>query len=76
MAKEKYKWGLFSDFGQKLLNKTFRTKREAQRAFHEWGYTKDSEAWIERVPADAKGRLDRQDKPSWAANPESTAQLD
>lgn len=55
----KTKWGLFSDYGMKILNETFDTKREAQRAFREWGYTKDSEAWIERVPADAKGRFDR-----------------
>lgn len=57
--KTKYKWGLFSDFGMKILNHTFRTKREAQEAFREYGYTKDSEAWIERVPVDAVGRLDR-----------------
>lgn len=54
----KTKWGLFSDYGMKILNETFATKREAQRAFREC-YTKNSEAWIERVPADAKGRFDR-----------------
>ena len=54
-----YKWGLFSDFFMKILNETFATKREAQRAFRECGYTKDSEAWIEKVPLDAKGRFDR-----------------
>ncbi len=55
----KYKWGLFSDFFMRILNETFPTKREAQRAFKEWGYTKDSEAWIEKVPLEAKGRFDR-----------------
>lgn len=55
---DKTRWGLFSDYGMKILNETFDTKREAQRAFREC-YTKDSEAWIERVPADAKGRFDR-----------------
>lgn len=59
MKEKDYKWGLFSDFGMKILNHTFRTKREAQKAFREYGYTKDSEAWIERVPADAKGKLDK-----------------
>ena len=54
----KTKWGLFSDYGMKILNETFATKREAQRAFRECGYTKDSEAWIERAPASAKGRFD------------------
>ena len=54
-----YKWGLFSDYFMKILNETFVTKREAQRAFRECGYTKDSEAWIEKVPLDAKGRFDR-----------------
>ena len=34
-----YKWGLFSDYGMKILNETFTTKREAQKAFREWGYT-------------------------------------
>ena len=58
-SSDKTRWGLFSDFGMRILNETFDTKREAQRAFREWGYTKDSEAWIERVPADAKGRFDR-----------------
>ena len=53
-----YKWGLFSDYFMKILNETFATKREAQKAFREWGYTKDSEAWIEKVPMDAKGRFD------------------
>ena len=53
-----YKWGLFSDFGMKILNETFATKREAQRAFREC-YTKDSEAWIEKVPLDAKGKFDK-----------------
>lgn len=52
------RWGLFSDYGMKILNETFDTKGEAQRAFREWGYTKDSEAWIERVPASATGRFD------------------
>ena len=55
---DKTRWGLFSDYGMKILNGTFDTKREAQRAFREC-YTKDSEAWIERVPASAKGRFDR-----------------
>ena len=54
-----YKWGLFSDYFMRILNETFPTKREAQRAFRECGYTKDSEAWIEKVPLDAKGRFDR-----------------
>lgn len=56
---EKTRWGLFSDFGMKILNETFDTKREAQKAFRECGYTKDSEAWIERVPATARGRFDK-----------------
>ncbi len=55
----KMKWGLFSDYGMRILNETFATKREAQKAFREYGYTKDSEAWIERVPMDAKGRFER-----------------
>ena len=54
-----YKWGLFSDNFMRILNETFATKREAQKAFREYGYTKDSEAWIEKVPLDAKGRFDR-----------------
>lgn len=54
-----YKWGLFSDFGMKILNETFEYKRDAQRAFRECGYTKDSEAWIEKVPLDAIGRFDK-----------------
>ena len=58
-SSDKTRWGLFSDFGMRILNETFDTKREAQRAFREWGYTKDSEAWIEKVPADAKGRFNR-----------------
>ena len=53
-----YKWGLFSDYGMRILNETFMTKREAQKAFREYDYTKDSEAWIERVPINAKGRFD------------------
>ena len=53
-----YKWGLFSDYGMRILNETFTTKREAQKAFREWGYTKDSEAWIEKVPMDAKRKFD------------------
>lgn len=57
--KAKNRWGLFSDFGMKILNETFDTKREAQKAFKEWGYTKDSEAWIEEVPADAVGKFDK-----------------
>jgi hypothetical protein len=43
----------------KILNETFDTKREAQKAFRECGYTKDSEAWIERVPATVRGRFDK-----------------
>ena len=60
MAKssKSYKWGLFSDYGMRILNETFTTKRKAQKAFKEYGYTKDSEAWIEQVPLDAKGRFD------------------
>lgn len=54
-----YKWGLFSDFGMKILNETFEYKRDAQRAFRECGYIKDSEAWIEKVPLDAVGRFDK-----------------
>ena len=57
-SSKNYKWGLFSDYGMKILNETFMTKREAQKAFRENGYTKDSEAWIEQVPLDAKGRFD------------------
>lgn len=57
--KKTYKWGLFSDYGMRILNETFTTKREAQKAFREWGYTKDSEAWIEKVPMDAKGKFDK-----------------
>jgi hypothetical protein len=53
-----YKWGLFSDYGMRILNETFMTKREAQKTFREYGYTKDSEAWIEQVPLNAKGRFD------------------
>lgn len=56
--KRGYKWGLFSDFGMRILNETFPTKREAQRAFRAYGYTKDSEAWIEKVPLDAVGILE------------------
>lgn len=55
----KMKWGLFSDYGMRILNETFATKREAQKAFREYGYTKDSEAWIERVSMDAKGKFER-----------------
>ena len=54
-----YKWGLFSDFGMRILNETFEYKRDAQRAFRECEYTKDSEAWIEKVPLDAIGRFDK-----------------
>lgn len=59
-AKQKrdYRWGLFSDYGMKLLNFTADTKKEAQKIFREMGYTKDSEAWIDKVPVDAKGRFD------------------
>lgn len=59
MAEKDYKWGMFSDYGMKLLNETFATKREAQKAFKECGYTKDSEVWIEKVPLDAVGRFDK-----------------
>ena len=41
-ATKNYTWGLFSDYGMRILNETFTTKREAQKAFREWGYTKDS----------------------------------
>ncbi len=59
MAKSKdYKWGLFSDYGMRILNETFPTKQEAQKAYREYGYTKDSEAWIEKVPLNAKGRFE------------------
>lgn len=59
MAKSKdYKWGLFSDYGMRILNETFQTKREAQKAFREYGYTNGSEAWIEKVPFSAKGRFE------------------
>lgn len=53
-----YKWGLFSDYGMRILNETFMTKCEAQKAFREYDYNKDSEAWIEKVPLNAKGRFD------------------
>lgn len=56
--KRDYRWGLFSDYGMKLLNFTADTKKEAQKIFREMGYTKDSEAWIDKVPVDAKGRFD------------------
>ena len=39
-ATKNYKWGLFSDYGMRILNETFTTKREAQKVFREWGYTK------------------------------------
>lgn len=42
----------------RILNETFTTKREAQKAFREYDYTKDSEAWIEQVPLKAKGKFD------------------
>ena len=60
MAKssKSYKWGIFSDYGMRILNETFATKRKAQKAFRECGYTKDSEAGIEQVPLDAKGKFD------------------
>lgn len=54
-----YKFGLVEDCAMKILVKTFKTKREAQRYFRENGFTKDSEVWIERVPEDAKGELDK-----------------
>lgn len=53
-----YRWGIFVDFGMRILEETFDTYREAQRAFREWGFTRDSEAWIEKVPVTAVGRLD------------------
>lgn len=56
--KRDYKWGLFTDYGMRILVSTFDTKRDAQREFRRNGYTKDSEAWIEKVPVDAKGQLD------------------
>lgn len=56
---KEYKWGLVEDCAMKILVKTFKTKREAQMYFRENGFTKDCEAWIERVPADSKGELDR-----------------
>ena len=55
----KKRWGLYSDFGQRLLNETFDSKREAQKAFREYGYTKDSEAWIEEVDETAVGKFDK-----------------
>lgn len=57
-AAGKKRWGLYSDFGQKILNETFDSKREAQKAFREYGYTKDSEAWIEEVDETAVGKFD------------------
>lgn len=54
----KYRWGLYSDYGMRILNFTTDTKAEAYKIFKDMGYTKDSEAWIERVPVDAKGRFD------------------
>ena len=56
--KRDYKWGLFTDYGMKILVSTFETKRDAQKEFRRCGYTKDCEAWIEKVPVDAKGQLD------------------
>lgn len=56
--KRDYKWGLFTDYGMRILVSTFDTKRDAQREFRRNGYTKDCEAWIEKVPVDAKGQLD------------------
>lgn len=58
-AAGKKRWGLYSDFGQKILNETFDSKREAQKAFREYGYTKDSEAWIEEVDETAVGKFDK-----------------
>lgn len=58
MKKKDYRWGLFSDYGQKILNLTRDTKREVQQEFRAWGYTKDSEVWIEKVSPDARGRFD------------------
>lgn len=58
-APGKKRWGLYSDFGQRLLNETFDNKREAQKAFREYGYTKDSEAWIEEVDETAIGKFDK-----------------
>lgn len=52
-----YKWGLFSDYGMRILNETFTTKREAQKAFREYGYTKDSEAWIDPLSVFSALRL-------------------
>jgi len=57
MSSSLYSKSLFA-YGMKILNETFTTKREAQKAFREWGYTKDSEAWIEKIPMDAKGKFD------------------
>ena len=59
MKEKNFKWGLFEDCCMKILVKTFKTKREAQRYFRENGYTKDTEVWIDCVPADAKGELDK-----------------
>ena len=58
-AAGKKRWGLYSDFGQRILNETFDSKREAQKAFREYGYTKDSEAWIEEVDETAVGKFDK-----------------
>ena len=58
-AAGKKRWGLYSDFGQRILNETFDSKREAQKAFRECGYTKDSEAWIEEVDETAVGKFDK-----------------
>lgn len=58
-ATGKKRWGLYSDFGQRILNETFDSKREAQKAFREYGYTKDSEAWIEEVDETAVGKFDK-----------------
>ena len=58
MKNKDFKYGLIEDCAMKILVKTFRTKREAQQYFRDNGYTKDSEAWIDRVPEDAKGTLD------------------
>lgn len=57
--KRDYRWGLFTDYGMKILNFTFNTKREAQKAYRKCRYTKDSEAWIDKVPIDVKGKFER-----------------
>lgn len=48
MAKVKTTYRVYVDFLMKILRAEFDTKKEARQYMKEYGYTKDSEAWIDK----------------------------